>query len=122
MAELDRAVERTVVELAVAVTENLVESTPVDSGWAKSNWIPSVGKPTENPVGSRDSVSSAAQVSGKAGLQNYSIKERAKAFITNNVGYISALNDGHSTQAPSGFVQAAIQRALKSIARRRNRN
>ena len=30
------------------------------------------------------------------------------AYITNNVPYINKLNDGHSSQAPAHFVEAAI--------------
>ncbi len=34
-----------------------------------------------------------------------------RLFLSNNVPYISRLNDGSSGQAPAGFVQAAIARA-----------
>jgi hypothetical protein len=33
--------------------------------------------------------------------------------ITNNVEYIAKLNDGHSAQAPAGFIEAAVDRHTK---------
>ncbi len=36
-------------------------------------------------------------------------------FISNNVPYIGRLNNGHSAQAPSGFVEMAVRRAAKLV-------
>ena len=33
-------------------------------------------------------------------------------FVSNNVKYITRLNDGYSRQAPAGFVQSAIRKAV----------
>ena len=37
------------------------------------------------------------------------------AWVANNVPYITKLNGGSSKQAPSGFVQIAIARAVQAI-------
>ena len=34
--------------------------------------------------------------------------------ITNNVAHIAALNDGHSNQAPAGFVEAVVDKAVRA--------
>ena len=35
-------------------------------------------------------------------------------FVTNNVHYIMSLNHGSSHQAPDGFVDSAVERAVKA--------
>ena len=75
--------------------------TPVDIGWARNNWIPSLGKPTDTPVGSRDpgvGAAAAAQAKGTAEVLGYDVRR-----------------DGHSRQAPRGFVQRAIRKAVRSL-------
>ena len=36
-----------------------------------------------------------------------------KFYLVNNVPYIGVLDQGHSQQAPAGFVQAAIDRSIR---------
>jgi hypothetical protein len=83
--------------------------TPKDTGWANNNWQFSVGAdcPTE-PIGeypgegvilpdippNRESLATA---------QPFGI-----IYVYNNVPYIEALEDGHSTKAPMGFVYDAL--------------
>ena len=111
IGDLEGAIARVTRKVSLDVTANLVETTPVDTGWARANWIPSVGQPSESPVGSKESISVVEQALGKtkvAGFKDIS----QKVFITNNVPYITDLNDGTSKQAPAGFVQNAITKAV----------
>lgn len=39
-------------------------------------------------------------------------------YITNNVPYISLLNDGFSPQAEKGFVRHALERAIRKVGER----
>ncbi len=102
--------------ISVSVTNNVTVSTPVDTGFAKSNWIPSVGKPKSSPSGSRTSVSSGAQKSGLGRLKSYRVTQ-GRVFIVNNVEYIGDLNSGSSSQAPAGFVQGGIARGVSAAVR-----
>ena len=115
-ADLERAAERVIKVLAVNITANLVERTPVDTGWAKSNWIPSVGESVSEPQGSKENVgqAAAAQAGGQARVLGYKLSKR-NVFISNNVPYISLLNDGHSKQAPAGFVQVEIEQGIREL-------
>jgi hypothetical protein len=36
-----------------------------------------------------------------------------EVHVSNAVPYVQSLNDGHSQQAPAGFVQAAIAKAVE---------
>ena len=109
--QLDRLASRVVAKISLDVTANLVETTPVDTGWARANWVPSIGFPVEEPVGSPTSVSGAQQQNGQSALLGYTI-DKGKVFVSNNVSYINKLNDGSSLQAPANFVQDAIDKAL----------
>ncbi len=106
--------ERLVRVIVLDATANLIEDTPVDTGWARANWIPSIGAPPSEPAGSREDVSSAraAQQQGVASIAVGYTLEQGNVSITNNVRYIRPLNEGSSSKAPAMFVQSAIARAL----------
>lgn len=115
---LNMATEDVVRRITLEVHANLVETTPVDTGWARANWVPRVGSPTTDPVGTPGAqgvgAASAASQAGLAGVLNYRLSQGV-VWITNNVSYISALNDGHSRQQPAAFVQRAIRKALDTL-------
>lgn len=113
---LRRAVELVIRKISLDVTANLIETTPVDTGWARANWVPSVGTPFEGTAGSREEaeggqINPGPQVAGQAEILRYRLSD-GSAFSSNNVPYILRLNDGSSAQAPAGFVEAAIDKAL----------
>ena len=122
--DLERFTERLIVKITLDVTANLVETTPVDTGWARANWVPSVGKRSRRPAESFSGrtpsafvqAAAAKQTAGTAQALSYKL-ERGRVFVTNNVKYINRLNDGYSRQAPAGFVQRAIRKAV-TMARR----
>ena len=105
--EMDRAIERVVRVLAVNVTAELTRANPVDTGWSKSNWIPSVGASVEEAPGSPENIgpSSAAQDLGRSRVLTYRLRH-GMAFITNNVPYITALNAGRSVAGVGGMGSA----------------
>lgn len=118
---LEGFTEKLIKRLALNVTANLVEDTPVDTGWARANWVPQVGSPRSSPAGTRaaaeaGSIDRGPQISGQADIFLY--KLGPAIHITNNVPYIKSLNAGSSTQAPSAFIQAAILRAVKQTVTR----
>lgn len=123
---IDRTVTRVIVTLATEATANLIEATPVDTGWARANWIPSIGTPpsessdmptTEDARRASTPGRQGQQQSGTASLLGYRIG-LGDLFIVNQVPYIGRLNDGHSRQAPAGFVQTAIMQAITTTAQR----
>lgn len=115
---LEGLTERVVRKITLDVTANLIETTPVDTGWARANWVPSIGLPrlgaaTDKPDPSIVPGQVAVQQAGVFGVAAYRLKQ-GKVFISNNVPYIIDLNEGTSRQAPAGFVQAAIRKAVTS--------
>lgn len=122
VAELTRVAERAVVKVSLDCRANLVAApeqggTPIDTGWASANWMTSIGGPQaatgENASPSAGDVAAAAAATNGAvaKLLGYRLNQGA-VFIANPVPYIGRLNAGHSQQAPAGFVERAIHKAL----------
>lgn len=117
---LERFTEKRIKIITLDATANLIEDTPRDTGWARSNWVPSIGKPSRrqgdflDPDEGDIAEARADQESGQALIATTYTLSQGKVFVSNNVPYITRLNDGSSTQAPAGFVQAAIARAVRS--------
>lgn len=108
--------ERLMQRITLNVVAQLVRSTPVDTGWARANWVPSIGTPRTGTAGSRRAaedgrIDLGPQVAGTAALASY--KLGPSIHITNNVPYINRLNSGSSRQAPAGFVQQSIFRGIR---------
>lgn len=112
---VEAGAERVIKRLAFAINNELKRTTPVDTGWARANWVPSVGRPAEGVTGSRDAVNTGAQSAGEARLLVYTLSQSPEIWITNNVPYIGDLNAGRSPQAPANFIETAIDTAIASI-------
>ncbi len=85
--------------------------TPVDTGHARANWVPSVGTAHAMVIAG---TGSGAHDAGVSAVLAYKLGDGA-CWLSNAVPYIASLNDGHSAQAPSGFVEAAIDQALAKV-------
>jgi hypothetical protein len=116
-------VERIIKKIALDITANLVRApseggTPVDTGWARANWIPRIGEPVSGPVGTREqaeagNVNTAEQGAGVVSVAATYKLEQGKVYVSNAVPYIVNLNEGSSRQAPAGFIQANVEKAVR---------
>jgi hypothetical protein len=89
-------------KVALQVLTGVVEKTPVDTGRARANWQVSIGS-----AGDGEAAQGADPIS--AGLAKLSqVKPFSTVVVYNNVEYIVALENGHSTQAPQGMVKLTI--------------
>lgn len=124
IADLDKYTRGEVIALALNVNANLRDApplgTPIDTGWASANWVPSVGEPFIDSAAGQADDPTPAQINARAGVAEQGVNdvlswrnEDGPIFSTNNVPYIGALNAGHSGQSPRGFVQAAIEKAVR---------
>jgi hypothetical protein len=130
MRERGRNIEvagnRLVQEVALVVDRELVMGTPVDTGRARSNWQVSVAAPTRDQIAAYrpglGGSSGPANTQAAMDQAAQAIKARQPeqdVFISNNLPYIKRLNEGHSAQAPAGFVERAIKRGLEVVRRAR---
>lgn len=117
-------VERAVKDCAGAVLRSVVENTPVDTGTARSNWTPELDRAFEGlfparvpgKAGSTAEANAAATVeAGTPTIEAFDIAANREIHVTNNAPHIQALNDGHSKQAPAGFVQLAVMEGLATV-------
>lgn len=102
--------------VALAVDAALVLGTPVDTGRARSNWQVNLNAPATSQ---RDAFAPGKNLGiGEGANARAALQQAQQAiadaqpgsaiYITNNLSYIGKLNQGHSAQAPSGFVEAAL--------------
>jgi hypothetical protein len=102
--KLRKALAQAPKALILEIDKELRRTTPVDTGNARANWVPSVGSPA--PRGDR--------AAGTAAVLAYRLDQGA-LYVSNGVPYIRQLNNGHSKQAPALFVEAAVDVALARV-------
>lgn len=95
--------------------------TPVDTGFARGAWQPTITAPARKrkpaPASRADAKSAGnanLQANNAFALQLAATYQLAQGpvFLTNAVPYIEQLNEGSSSQAPSKFVERAILKAI----------
>jgi hypothetical protein len=121
---LETTIEAVMKKVALDIVANLVSSpgngygTPVDTGWARANWVPAIGSPYEGTAGSKKALNLGVQQQAIATVATSYRLSQGPIYISNNVPYIVLLNEGSSKQAPAGFVQNAISKAVNVDSRR----
>lgn len=109
-----------VKEVAVAVDETVVLTTPIKSGTARRNWQVEIGSIAEGTLSEPDSPGSgAASALDQARAKISQYKGGSEINITNNLPYIERLNNGYSAQAPVGFVENSIQAGVEIVKKTR---
>lgn len=107
---LTAEISKDVRVLAFKIFRNVTIATPVDTGRARGNWQIGINRAKTSILTVNDksgSVSIGKGLSELKGLDNFQ-----SVWITNNLPYISSLNDGSSNQAPKKFVETSIVRAI----------
>lgn len=111
-------------KVALAVDRVVVTQTPVDTGRARANWQAAIGAAPggevgQYPAGAGGATGAAAAAQAIAQAQGVvaGYKGGEVIHLTNNLPYIQRLNEGHSDQAPAGFVQAGIDAAIRAVKR-----
>lgn len=92
-------------EVAQRTHAALVIGTPVKTGKARSNYL--IGLDDDEPTEEVGPTSESGALS--VGEQAIHAKASPKSIaIVNNVDYLPKLNAGSSSQAPAGFIEAAV--------------
>ena len=113
--QVEKEAKDAMVKTVLKCHENLVQDprnnngigTPRDTGFAANNWLVSLNKPGE---GTPNAASSGTVESGIHVVFDWEFGD--VVHVTNNVPYINRLNYGHSTQAPAGFIERAVENAI----------
>lgn len=112
-ALIEDATSREMISLALRIHSGLVRKTPVDTGWARANWLPSVGTPIEETTGSPEDIDTSASAAGALQVAAYRGFDQGPIYVANNVPYIGRLNAGSSGQAPAGFIEGVVRSELR---------
>lgn len=107
-------VSKLIGEVAFAAFQAIVSATPVDTGRARGNWIPAIGREQTQPTDDVDKSGTGRLGQTQQLFGNYELAD-GKIFITNNLPYIQRLNEGHSMQAPAGFVEQGILAGVRAF-------
>ena len=94
--------------LALEALRRLMKRTPVDTGRARNNWMIGVDAPvmTNIPEGN---YAKSGQMAIQGGMETAAkLKVGQVAWITNALPYIPALNEGHSSQMPAGWIELVM--------------
>ncbi len=98
---VEEALTQRVRVIALAMLNEIVLRSPVDTGRFRGNNIVSVGAPVYTSSANVDPTGSETIQQGvrvMTGLEPYT-----QVFIQNNLIYAVPLEDGHSQQAPAGI-------------------
>lgn len=123
---IGRYIETAMRKLQLRTFQALVSATPVDTGFARGGWSPSVGEPEPGPTDPPEkrelAEQQAAQLfaahtkAAEALASGYKLNQGV-VFLVNHVRYIGILNGGSSAQAPANFVEQAIRTAISATKR-----
>ena len=134
--DVERSIVRQVIIATTEVHGALTRGTPVDTGWARANWVPSLRNDQNGPAETlpdevrkrarKDGAQAAAghvavaTAKGQRGLLSviagYKSIAQGSVFITNRVPYVPKLNESHREK--SGFIQRAIDAGLSRVGRK----
>ena len=116
--EMASGVEIAAKETALVVDQVVVTETPVDTGRARANWQVGIGQPVNtSTIETDDSQSAGPTLSrNEDEIERWTLADE-NIHLTNNIEYITPLNEGSSAQAPAGFVETAILEGLEALQR-----
>lgn len=103
---------------AFGLVGDLTKGSPVDTGRFRASWVVGVGTKSEETA--EEGVRSKGEASQESlarlkVLTPETVDGKRPVILSNNLPYAQALADGHSGQAPSGWVQAAVDRQEREL-------
>jgi hypothetical protein len=109
------------MELAMELIREIIEQTPVDTGRARGSWTVSFDRPEGWPSdreaeikGQNSDTCIAEQI---AKIKTFT---GGTIYISSNCEYMEFLEDGSSSQSPSGIVRLSIDAAAQRMMSRGN--
>lgn len=121
---LERALKITQGLLFTEIYRRIVMRTPVDTGRARANWIPTVGLPSDEILDELADVSVTGEpITTRENAKIRSADAQLKAlpvgqtaWIVNNLDYVRRLDDGTgSRKAPQGILRVACLDAVTAV-------
>lgn len=111
IGQLENGTQERARQLVINLHERFQAVNPVDTGWSRSNWLASIGRPREGTIGSKEDVDNTQAILSLTSISSWTFSQ-GSAYLVNNVPYIRDLNNGSSPQAPAGWIEMGIQAEL----------
>ena len=103
--DMDAAIEKELRARALKAFADVKLATPVDTGISRNSWY--IGY-TERYIN--------AKSGGAGNIELIQKKDKpTEIIVTNGVTYIQFLNNGHSQQAPTKFIEAAFSKYFDEV-------
>lgn len=103
---VEEALAQRVRVIALAMLNEIVLRSPVDTGRFRGNNIVSVGAPVYTSINSVDKNGNETIQRGLSVMSG--LEPFTQVFIQNNLPYAESLENGHSKQAPDGVFGLAF--------------
>jgi hypothetical protein len=108
------------IRTALDLMNRIVLKTPVDTGRARGNWQLTQRSPAEDMVPENSAKVSSSETPPSAILKEAEQTASGSQlgddiWISNNLPYIEALEEGHSQQAPHGMVALSLAEAEQGL-------
>lgn len=102
---------------ALMILRDLVKGSPVDTGRFRASWFVGIAVPNRDTMPALDNYPNASALSNSriAALTPTTVTGLHPIILSNNLPYGPALADGHSGQAPSGWIDTAVSRAQRAL-------
>lgn len=102
----DEKIDALARQVCFEMAQRVVEKTPVDTGFLRGSWQPSIGKPVTDKEGSHDPGGAAAQAAIAAVIP--SIKAGDRFYMMNNAAYARPVEYGTSKMAGRHYVRDTV--------------
>ena len=118
--KLHKELDKITISVCKTWYRNLVNRTPVDTGFARMNWHATINK--EPPSGSLINPGPSNSFPKPTTPGFSSVKYGDVIYMFNNTSYIEELENGKSRQAPNGMLaistveaQEQLRRAIRAV-------
>lgn len=101
--------------IAMAMLNEIVLRSPVDTGRFRGNNIVTVGTPVYAATESLDPSGGGTITRGLAAMTG--LEPYTQVFIQNNLPYAAKLEDGYSKQAPAGIYETSFNGVSQAYSR-----
>lgn len=110
---MDALARQTVQQLS----ENVVIDTPVDTGFLRSSWQPSIGSPVAGKGSIVDGAAATGKVMAEVGIVAANMKAGETYYMVNNAEYAPHVEFGTSKMAGRFMVTDNMKKAKHVVAK-----
>lgn len=125
--EVEKESAKHASSLALIILRIVPSETPVDTSKAISNWQVGIGSPPNSQIEAHfeglagSTYSSSLERTYDLGSKKLKNRKVGQViYISNNADYIGKLNAGSSKQAPQGFIEAGVLKAVSIFRNSKN--